>query len=97
MDLSRFTGFDWDAGNESKNQAKHQVGKFEAEEVFFNAPLLVSADEKHSGEEPRSFVLGVTNGKRRLMVVFTSRGDRIRVISARDMSRKEREAYESHS
>ncbi len=96
MDLSRFTGFDWDAGNESKNRDKHQVDRFEAEQVFFNRPLLLLADEKHSAADARYFVLGVTDEGRALMVVFTGRGNKIRVISARDMSRKERQIYEAH-
>jgi uncharacterized protein len=98
MDLSGCTGFDWDAGNESKNRDKHHVDKFETEEVFFNKPLLLFDDLKHSETEQRYFLLGVTDRKRKLMVVFTVRGNKIRVISARDMSRKERVEYEkTHS
>jgi len=97
MNLSWFTGFDWDAGNESKNWVKHHVSQFEAEEVFFNAPLLVSEDAKHSQQETRFAAFGVTNEKRRLAVAFTLRDGKIRMISARDMSKKERETYEAHS
>ena len=92
--LSGLTGFDWDEGNVLKNWEKHGVNHLEAEQVFFNEPLIVSEDLKHSVEESRWYVLGRTDGARKLMVVFTIRADQIRVISARDMSRKERETYE---
>ncbi|RMF56704.1 MAG: BrnT family toxin [Calditrichaeota bacterium] len=93
-DLSTLSGFDWDEGNRSKNWEKHRVSTVECEEVFFNRPLLLFPDVKHSQYEPRYYVLGHTNAGRRLFVVFTVRGNRIRVISARDMSRKERKIYE---
>jgi len=51
LDLRRITGFDWDDGNARKN-AKHGVSMAEAEQVFFNAPLLLLADETHSLQEP---------------------------------------------
>lgn len=97
MNLNQFESFQWDEGNESKNWIKHEVSKFEAEQVFFNEPLLVFFDEKHSDEESRYYVLGKTDTERELMVVFTGRGKQIRVISARDMSKKERKIYESNS
>lgn len=87
-------GFEWDAGNKDKNEAKHGVTNIECEEVFFNRPLLLSEDERHSGREKRYAALGVTHGKRLLSAVFTIRGGKIRVISARPMSRRERETYE---
>ena len=87
------TGFDWDEGNLLKNWEKHQVSTSECEEVFFNQPLVVSPDEDHSEEEIRFFALGRTNSARELFVVFTFRGELIRVISARDMTEPEREAY----
>lgn len=87
-------GFDWDEGNFLKNWEKHQVSHLEAEQVFFNEPLLVYADEKHSSKEGRWYVLGRTDDNRCLMIVFTVRKKRIRVISARAMSRKERKIYE---
>ena len=85
-------GFDWDAGNRGKN-AKHRVSDDECEEVFFNLPLVLGPDEGHSAKEERHYVLGQTNADRRLFVAFTMRGTSIRVISARDMTRKERRAY----
>ena len=97
MNLAQFTGFDWDEGNESKNWIKHHVSRSEAEEIFFNMPLLISDDTEHSQQEVRFAAYGVTNEQRWLFVVFTQRENKIRVISARDMNRKERMTYEAHS
>lgn len=90
LDLSKITEFDWDAGNARKNE-RHGVSAGEAEEVFFSTPLLLLADQRHSQDEPRYHALGVTAARRRLHVSFTLRRDdtAIRVISVRDMSRKE--------
>ena len=87
-------GFEWDAGNVIKSRTKHGVTPAEAEQVFFNEPLLLLPDEKHSGRETRLFALGHTNDGRRLFVAFTVRGRKIRVISCRAMSRKERAIYD---
>ena len=96
IDFHRIIGFQWDAGNAHKNQEKHGVTQTEAEEIFFNQPLLVSGDEKHSGEELRYLALGVTASGGFLSVVFTLRKSAtlIRVVSARPMSKKERAFYE---
>src|SRR5437764_372155 len=91
-DLAQCTGFQWDAGNADKNRDLHQVSQGECEQVFFNRPLLVAPDIEHSQREPRYAALGQTNAARRLAVVFTIRETLIRVISARDMSRRERRA-----
>jgi uncharacterized DUF497 family protein len=90
------TGFDWDAGNERKNVQAHEVSQAEAEEPFFNQPLIVSPDEGHSTQEPRWHALGVPDGGRKLHMTFTLRKNntKVRIISARDMSRKERKIYE---
>ncbi len=88
-----WTGFEWDAGNRGKN-AKHRVSDGECEEVFFNLPLLLSPDAAHSQHEARYYVLGQTNASRRLFIAFTMRGTQVRVISARDMTRKERKVYD---
>jgi uncharacterized DUF497 family protein len=93
LELSDFVGFEWDAGNRDKNWLGHRVSTNECEEVFFNLPLLLKLDPGHSSNESRYFVLGQTNAGRPLFVAFTARGDKIRVISARDMSRKERAVY----
>jgi uncharacterized protein len=93
-DLSDVIGFEWDEGNARKNE-RHGVSMAEAEQVFFNAPLLVVSDAKHSETEPRLHALGKTNEGRRLHITFTLRdaGQLVRVISARDMHRKERVIY----
>jgi hypothetical protein len=86
-------GFDWDEGNSEKNWYRHDVTDGECEEVFFNLPLLVAPDSKHSHHETRYFVLGRTDADRRLFVAFVIRNDRIRVISARDMNEREIRKY----
>ena len=93
IDLSSTDGFEWDDGNRLKNWLTHQVSFTECEEVFFNRPLLLANDMKHSQIEKRYYVLGQTNGKRPLFIAFTLRTNKIRVISARDMSREERQKY----
>ena len=95
IDLARVTGFDWDDGNTRKND-KHGVAQAQAEEVFFNQPLLMLEDLLHRDQEARYHALGKTLDGRLLHVTFTLRGDGtlIRVISARDMHRKERSVHE---
>jgi uncharacterized DUF497 family protein len=95
IDLAKVTGFDWDAGNARKND-KHAVSMAEAEQVFFNTPLLLLDDVAHSQRELRVHALGKTDEGRTLHITFTLRkaGQLIRVISARDMHRKERTIYD---
>lgn len=95
IDPSTIVGFEWDAGNERKND-KHGVSMAEAEQVFFNSPLLLLDDVAHSRSEARLYALGATNEGRRLHITFTLRraGELIRVISVRDMHRKECSIYE---
>jgi len=95
MDVSNISGFDWDDGNARKNE-KHGVSTAEAEQVFFNSPLLILEDVAHSQKEVRIHALGKTDEGRTLHITFTLRqaGSLIRVISARDMHRKERTIYE---
>ncbi len=95
IDLKKTDGFDWDEGNARKNE-KHCVSMAETEQVFFNFPLLVLEDPKHSSHEPRFHALGKSDDRRLLHITFTLRhaGKKIRVISARDMHRKERAIYE---
>ena len=96
IDWKLITGFDWDDGNARKSVEKHDVSQPESEQIFFNEPLLVVGDEKHSQAETRYHALGVTDSSRLLHVTFTlrSKSTLIRVISARDMHRKERNIYE---
>ncbi len=93
MNIKDLEGFDWDEGNLDKNWRKHAVSNIECEELFFNRPLLLLEDVRHSQAENRYYVLGKTQAGRWLFIAFTVRENRIRVISARDMSRKEREIY----
>lgn len=95
IDLAKISGFDWDDGNARKND-KHGVSMAESEQVFFNEPLLLILDTKHSDGESRFHALGKTDDGRILHITFTLRqaGKKIRVISARDMHRKERAIYE---
>jgi uncharacterized DUF497 family protein len=95
VDLASIVGFDWDEGNARKNE-RHEVSAAEAEQIFFNAPLLLTLDARHSVEEERFHALGRTHDGRCLHVTFKLRasGTLIRVISARDLHRKERTLYE---
>lgn len=93
-ELAACTGFEWDAGNADKNWERHGVTQGESEEIFFNRPVLVAVDPTHSQAEPRYAALGQTSEGRLVTVVFAIRGRLIRVISARDMSRRERRRYE---
>lgn len=93
--LTDCTGFQWDRGNLEKNWIKHRVSIAECEQVFFNHPLVVAPDVEHSKLEPRYYALGHTDMDRRLFLVFTIRNKKIRVISARNMSKREKEVYES--
>ena len=95
IDWSALEGFEWDAGNERKSELKHAVSPGEAEQVFFNQPVLISADAVHSQHESRWHALGTTDAGRLLHLTFTLRaaGRLIRVISARDMHRKERSVH----
>jgi uncharacterized protein len=99
IDFSLIVGFDWDEGNSRKSSEKHAVSQAEAEQVFFSERRLTLADVKHSQAEERFHVLGRTQDGRLLYVMFTLRQDRtkIRVISARDMNRKERARYEQEA
>ena len=92
----QFTGFQWDEGNINKNLYKHNVENWECEQVYFNEPLIILDDPKHSYAEKRWAAFGKTDAGRMLTVIFTKRGSIIRVISAKDMKRKERIFYEKN-
>jgi hypothetical protein len=94
FDINSVSGFDWDKGNIEKNKQSHHLYKCQIEEVFFNEPLLIFEDTKHSNYECRWYALGKTDNEIELMVVFTVRNDLIRAISDRRMSKKERAYYE---
>ena len=95
--LEDCTGFDWDEGNLDKNWAAHGVAFWECEEVLLNRPLVVRPDYEHSRRENRYYALGQTEAGRKLFVAITVRKKLIRPISARDMTAKERRAYEFYS
>ena len=101
MDIDKIfqecTGFDWDKYNSVKIFEKHNVLQTESEQVFFNKPLMVALDIKHSQKEKRFYALGSTDNYRKLFVAFTIRNNLIRIISCRDMSRKERKFYEKEN
>ncbi|MGH6717015.1 MAG: BrnT family toxin [Bradyrhizobium sp.] len=95
VSLEQIVGFDWDDGNGRKSADKHDVSQADAESIFFGDPLIVAEDSKHSKEERRFHALGRTIQGRTLHVTFTLRENEtlIRVISARDMNRRERQLY----
>lgn len=86
--------FEWDKGNIDKNRIKHNVEVKEAEEAFENDPKFLFSDDKHSLEEKRYGIYGRTNNGRKLSIVFIVRNGKVRVITARDMSKVERRTYE---
>lgn len=87
--LAEVEGFDWDESNARKIRDRHGVRPSECEEVFSNAPRVV-ADPRHSTTELRYVAFGETRTGRQLAIAFTVRAARIRVVTARDQSRKER-------
>jgi uncharacterized DUF497 family protein len=91
--LREAAGFDWNAGNVDKNWIKHGVRFSECEEVFSRGPVAIPARDRPGSREERFVVLGRTALGRRLSIAFTFRGDHVRVISARDMNRKEKREY----
>ena len=94
LDVESIVGFDWDEGNIHKNEHKHGLKWIAIEEVFFNEPLLIVEDFKHSCSECRCVAFGKNDAKDFITVIFTLREDKIRVISARSMNKKERAIYE---
>ena len=94
IDWAKIEGFDWDQGNIDKNWLKHEVTIQECEQVFFNKPFLVSPNPEHSQNEIRLRALGRSHNNRLLFMAFTIRKNLIRVISVRDMNRKEKKQYE---
>lgn len=85
--------FEWDKGNIGKNR-RHQVEDSESEEAFFDQAKVVLKDTLHSGKEERFILIGKTKKERLLFVVFAKRETKMRIISARDINRKERPLYE---
>jgi uncharacterized DUF497 family protein len=96
IEFEKLAGFEWDQGNIDKNLIKHNLENWECEQLFFNDPLIVLNDPKHSIAENRFAAFGKTDDGRLLVVIFTIRSRLIRVISARKMNRKERNFYEEN-
>ncbi|KKQ35103.1 MAG: hypothetical protein US51_C0016G0005 [Microgenomates group bacterium GW2011_GWA2_37_6] len=86
--------FEWDKGNIDKNLLKHKVTNKEAEEVFGNRHFMIEDKKRSTVYERRYMLWGVTNYKRKLTIIFTIRTNSIRIISVRDMHKKERRRYE---
>ena len=89
-------GFNWDPGNVEKNSLRHRVSPVECEQVFFNEPLIILDDPKHSALEKRYAAFSRTDTERLLVIIFTKRNMLLRVISARNMNRRERKFYEKN-
>ena len=86
--------FAWDENKAASNRSKHGV-PFEEAQTVFDHPLYVDFyDLDHSGEEERYLIVGASDQRRLLIVSYMERGDSIRLISAREVTRAEREAYE---
>jgi uncharacterized DUF497 family protein len=95
---SKTLQFEWDSGNSNKNKLKHAVEDWECEEVFFDSKKVMFNDKLHSGNAQRFILLGKTKQERLLYIVFTTRYETIRIISARDITkRKEIDLYEKAS
>jgi len=97
LDISDCVEFNWDNGNITKNELKHKLKWNVIEEVFFNEPLLLLKDKKHSIDECRCIAFGHNNSMQLLTVIFVKRNNKIRVISARAMSKRERIYYETNT
>lgn len=93
MILPEAISFDWDEANLKKSKRKHNVDSLESEQVFHNNPVYFH-DEKHSQKEERFAAYGITDQGRKLLIVFTIRNNKIRVISSRNQNKKERRVYE---
>ena len=87
-------GFEWDPQKAARNLAKHGVSFEEAATVFGDPLGGIVSDPRHSAEEERYVLLGLSRERRLVAVMFTERGEGVRLISARRATRRERNAYE---
>ena len=87
--------FEWDANKAAQNLRKHKVSFIEAATVFGDFLSTTAADPEHSAGERRYITVGLSNVGRLLMVAHAERGDRIRIISARTLTAREKRAYEN--
>jgi len=92
--VEKAVSFQWDEGNRDKNWIKHGITQAECEQVFFNLPLLVFDDSRHSQNEERFYALGRTDAGKGLFIIFTYWDQSlIRIISARRMTKAEKDYY----
>ena len=89
--------FEWDPRKAEINLRKHGVSFTEAGTVFGDDLAITVPDPDHSKDEDRHITLGWSNRRRLLMVSHTDRGDRIRIISARELTNAERKEYEEEN
>ncbi len=94
FDITIIDGFEWDHGNAEKSFTIHSIHYKEAEQAFFNSPLIIKDDKKHSSNEARYHCLGMSDEKKLLFISFTIRNNKIRIISARPQHKKEKIQYE---
>ena len=88
--------FDWDPEKAKRNRAKHGVS-FEEAVTVFDDPLYIDFfDPEHSDDENRFILVGRSNQQRILLVSYTEREDRARIISAREATKHERQEYEEN-
>lgn len=97
VNLDKLTEFEWDIWNIDKSYKKHGITPNEAEEIFLDEDILTDEDTKHSEREERFTAIGKSLGGNMLLVVFTIRNNKIRIISARKAHKKERRLYEQKS
>ncbi len=93
VEISEPVEFDWDEWNITKNLKKHRVVQDEMEQIFTDPGKRIFRDIFHSRKEDRYIIIGMTDKHRVLYGVFTLRKKRVRIISARDLNRKERNLY----
>jgi uncharacterized DUF497 family protein len=86
--------FEWNPAKARTNEEKHGVSFFEATDVFGDGYSSSLRDPDHSDDEDRYLIFGLSRTGKYLVVSYTERGDRIRIISAREMTPRERRAYE---
>src|SRR5258708_5638972 len=89
--------FEWDGNKAAQNLQKHSVTFQEAATIFGDPFSLTFSDPDHSNAEDRFITIGSSHRNRLLVVAHTDRHDRIRIISAREATRREREIYEEES
>jgi len=94
VDLPEPLEFEWDEANKIKIWLKHKISAEECEEAFSNEQIFRQADELHSIQENRYILISNTKKLRILFIVYTLRKNKVRVISARSMHKKEQSFYE---